>query len=435
MSDTENQPTLLFVDDEPSILSSLRRLFRPLGYRILTAESGAQGLEVLEKEAVDLVVSDMRMPEMDGAKFLEKVRGRWPAVVRILLTGYADIASTIAAINRGEIYRYVAKPWDDNAIVLTVRDALERKRLEAENARLTELTRRQNDELKALNAGLEEKVAQRTAELRQTVAFLDQAHGELKKSVLAIVRVFSGLIELRGGKLAGHSRRVAEHARALALHLGLEDAMVQDIVLAALLHDIGKIALPDALIEKAFNTLPSEARAEVAKHPVKGAMLLMGVERMHGVAALVRHHHECFDGSGFPDRLAGLAIPLGARILAVANDYDALQMGTLVARPLRASEALAFIVDNRGKRYDPTVVDAFAAIVADSLKEEVIEVPTRPATLRPGMALARDLVHKDGYLLLAKGQLLDASVIEQLQKIEATEGQTLTLYIRQERKP
>ena len=138
MTDISQAPslTLLFVDDEASILSSLRRLFRPHGYRILTAESGAAGLETLEKESVDLVISDMRMPEMDGAQFLEKVRARWPEVTRILLTGYADITSTINAINKGEIYRYIAKPWDDNDIVLVVRDALERKRLQAENTRL-----------------------------------------------------------------------------------------------------------------------------------------------------------------------------------------------------------------------------------------------------------------------------------------------------------
>jgi response regulator RpfG family c-di-GMP phosphodiesterase len=109
MSDASHEPTLLCVDDEPSILSSLRRLFRPHGYRIFLAESGAAGLKILETESVDLVISDMRMPEMDGATFLKAVRERWPRVVRILLTGYADITSTVAAINEGEIYRYIAK--------------------------------------------------------------------------------------------------------------------------------------------------------------------------------------------------------------------------------------------------------------------------------------------------------------------------------------
>ncbi|MES2115687.1 MAG: response regulator, partial [Pseudomonadota bacterium] len=105
--------TVLFVDDEPNILSALRRLFRPRGYRVLTAESGAEGLEVLEREPVDLVISDMRMPEMDGARFLAQVRQRWPGVLRLLLTGYSDIQSIQDAINCGEIYRYITKPWDD----------------------------------------------------------------------------------------------------------------------------------------------------------------------------------------------------------------------------------------------------------------------------------------------------------------------------------
>ena len=130
MSEAIASPTLLFVDDEPGILSSLRRLFRPHGYRIFIAEGGAAGLEILEKEQIDLVISDMRMPEMDGAAFLKEVRNRWPKVMRILLTGYADITSTVAAINQGEIYRYISKPWDDNEIVTIVREAIERQNLQ-----------------------------------------------------------------------------------------------------------------------------------------------------------------------------------------------------------------------------------------------------------------------------------------------------------------
>ncbi len=435
MSEAAERPlTLLFVDDEAGILSSLRRLFRPYGYNILTAESGAAGLEVLGREEVDLVVSDMRMPTMDGAQFLRQVRARWPNAVRLLLTGYADMASTIDAINHGEIYRYISKPWDDEEIVRTVKDSLERKRLERENARLGELTRRQNEELKELNAGLEQKVAARTAEVKQTLAFLEQAHKELKRGFMATVRVFSGLIELRHGKLAGHSRRVAELARALAQRLELDDASVQDVLMAALLHDIGKIGLPDAVLDRPFNGMSAEVRAEVMKHPVTGQMVILGVGQLKGAALLIRHHHENFDGSGFPDRLAGLALPLGARILTVANDYDALQMGLLVNRPLKPAEALTFILDNAGKRYDPQVAHAFAAMLAETLKDEIVEVPLRPGAARPGMLLTRDLMHKDGYLLLAKGHTLDAGVIEQLTRLESADGQALTLYIKQEAK-
>lgn len=426
---SEAAATLLFVDDEASILSALRRLFRPHGYRILTAEGGAQGLEILGRETVDLVISDMRMPQMDGAQFLEKVRDGWPEIVRILLTGYADVSSTIAAINRGEIYRYISKPWDDNDIVLIVRQALERRQLERENARLVELTRSQNEQLKELNAGLERKVAARTAELSQTVAFLDQAQKDLKKSFLATVRVFSGLMELRGGKMAGHARRVAELARVLGARLHLDEQAGQDLLLASLLHDIGKIGLPDSVIEKPFNGLSPEARHEVMKHPAKGQMVLLGVEQLKNTALLIRHHHEAFDGSGYPDRLVGMAIPLGARILAVANDYDALQMGTLVNRALKPHEAVAFIAENRGKRYDPAVADAFVGLMAEALKDVVVEIALRPMHLKAGMVLARELLDKDGYLLLAKGHVLDAAVIEQLQRMEAADGAHIELQI------
>lgn len=438
MSETITPATLLFVDDEPGILSALRRLFRQFGYRILIAESGAQGLAELEKTPVDLVISDMRMPEMDGATFLRQVRERWPAAIRILLTGYADVTSTIAAINEGEIYRYISKPWDDNEIVNVVREALERQKLESENRRLTALTQAQNEELKNLNASLEQKVAERTSELQQALSFVEQAHGELKKSFLTSVQVFAGLVELRSGpagnRLAGHGRRVADMARTLAQRLGLPDTEVQNITLAGLLHDIGKLGLPDELLGKPYNTLTQDQRAMVMKHPVIGQNILIAIEKFKEAAVLVRHHHECFDGSGYPDRLSGIAIPQGSRILGVVNDYDSLQIGTLVQRPLRPEEAQDYLIDNRGKRYDPKVVDTFIKLLAETPKGGPSELPLRSMHLKPGMVLSRDLAHRDGYLLLAKGSVLTADIIGQLVKLEQSENQNLTLYIRQEAK-
>ncbi|PKO90037.1 MAG: two-component system response regulator [Betaproteobacteria bacterium HGW-Betaproteobacteria-12] len=423
--------TLLFVDDEPSILSALRRLFRPHGYRILIAESGQAGLDTLASETVDLVISDMRMPEMDGATFLKAVRQKWPGIIRILLTGYADITSTIAAINEGEIYRYIAKPWDDNEIVLVVREALERQRLEAENQRLTELTQQQNDELKALNAGLEQKVAERTAEVRGAL-------GELRKTFMATVQVCAGMVELRAGQagaqLAGHGRRVAEHARATARRLQLSDNEVQTIMLAGLLHDIGKIGLADELLVRPFNLLTPDHRAQVMKHAVLGQNILMPIEKLRDSALLIRHHHENYDGSGFPDRLAGMAIPIGSRILAVVNDYDALQIGTLAQRPQKPADALTFLLDNRGRRYDPRVVDAFAALLAETQKPPPGEQTLRPLQLKPGQILARELNHSEGFMLLAQGSRLTPEIIQQLIKLEESEQRTYTVHIRQEEK-
>lgn len=427
---TEPEFTLLLVDDEANILSSLKRLFRPFGYRIFTAESGALGLEVMQRETVDLVVSDMRMPEMNGAQFLEKVSAKWPDTVRILLTGYAEISSTIDAINKGQIYRYIAKPWDDNDIALIIKHALQQKLLEREKLRLEALTSRQNEELKELNANLEEKVKERTEEVRKTMASLEVAHDKLKKSFITSIRVFSNLIEMREGSMAGHSRRVADLARALAQKLGMSGAEVQDVFLAGLLHDVGKIGLPDRLLEKPFTNLTADERSEVIKHPIKGQVALMALEQLQGASNFIRGHHERFDGLGYPDKLLGLAIPMGARILAVANDYDSAQFGTLLTKPLKQIDAVAFINEGRGRRYDTQVVDAFMEVVG---KHSVMtpsgpELVLRSVQLKPGMVLSRDLLSKTEQLLLAKDYILDAQLIEQILNYERL-GSPLTIYI------
>jgi response regulator RpfG family c-di-GMP phosphodiesterase len=423
--------TLLFVDDETNILSALNRLFRPLGHRIFTANGGTQGLEVLEKEAVDVVVSDMRMPGMDGAAFLEQVAQRWPETIRLLLTGYADIGDTVAAINKGHIYRYLTKPWEDNDLCLTVQRALEQAHLKRERERLEALTRRQNDELKDLNANLESRVSARTEELRQTVGLLESAHAELRQSYAASVNVFAGLIEMRAGALAGHGRRVAALARKLAAELKMSDAETQDLLFAALLHDVGKIGLPDALLGKPFSTLTPEERATVMKHPAVGQAALMALDPLQEAARLIRGHHERYDGQGFPDRLQGDAIPLGARILAVVNDFDALQLGTLASERLTPAQAREFIGAQRGKRYDPKVVDAFLALIGKG-GTDAVATPDhclKSRGLAPGMVLARDLLTHDGMLLLSARRALDEALIRKIQNFETTTDSDLTIYV------
>ena len=397
----ETAATLLLVDDEPGILSSLRRLLRPAGYRIHTAESGQAGIDILAREAVDLVISDMRMPTMDGAAFLAQVCDRWPATTRILLTGHADITSTIAAINRGEIFRYIPKPWDDADLLLIVRDALERQRLRKENAALLALTQAQNEKLKEFNSGLEDKVRQRTAEIEQINGFLNLANDRLKQNFLVSIKIFSSLIELRAGAMAGHSRRVADLARKLALRLGLEARAQQDVFFAALLHDIGKIGFPDTLLARPVSRMSGDDLGHYRNHALAGEAALMPLAELKDVAKIVRAHHERFDGQGFPDGLQGLNIPLGARILAVANDYDGLQIGTLAEKRLRPDEAKAMIVKSRGRRHDPQIVDAFIELLGGQEREVVREKELACRDLKPGMVLARDLVGRASICLVS----------------------------------
>jgi len=435
MNDIVEPPaTLLLVDDEPGILSSLRRLLRPAGYKIHIAEGGKAGLEILEREPVDLVISDMRMPEMDGAKFLEQVRNRWPQITRILLTGYADVTSTIEAINRGEIYRYISKPWDDNDLTLIIRDALERRRLQSENTRLLALTQAQNEELKSLNAGLEDKVRERTAEIEQVNSFLNLANDRLKQNFLVSIKTFSGLMELRGGVMAGHSRRVADLSRKLAAKLGVDAKSQQDIFFAALLHDIGKIGFSDALLARPVSKMNGDDMGSYRKHPLAGEAALMPLDELKEAARLIRAHHERFDGQGFPDGLQGLAIPLGARILAVVNDYDGLQIGTLAEKRMSPDEAKAMIAQMRNKRYDPQVVDAFIELLGGLAQETGREQAVVAADLQTGMVLARDLIGRDGVLLLAADYVLDALLVKQIQDYARRDGGVVTLHIRTDKR-
>ncbi len=425
---------ILCVDDEPNILSSLRRLFRAQGYQVLTAESGKDGLKILETETVDLVISDMRMPEMDGARFLEHVRERWPGTLRLLLTGYADIQSILDAINRGEIYRYITKPWDDNDILLIVRHALERKALEQERQRLEALTQAQNEELTLLNASLEAKVEKRTAELKQAHDELIGFNEKLKNNFLTSIKVFSNLIEMRGGNLAGHSRRVADLARRIATRMELDSREIQEIFIASLLHNIGKIGFPDELLTLPVSLMNGEHLSVYRKYPVHGEQLLMPLEDLQAAARLVRSHQERFDGEGFPDHLSGFNIAVGARILALASDYDNLQIGTFSQRRLRPDEAATLIIQGRGKRYDPSVVQAFEEVISGkTMREPVQEEPLTPAQLRPGMIIARDLVARDGFLLLSADHALTDRLIQQLIDFEMTSRAPLTVYVCMEK--
>ena len=423
--------TLLCVDDEQNILSALRRLFRQDGYRILTAGSGEEGLSLLEREPVDLVISDMRMPEMDGARFLERVSSRWPETLRILLTGHADIASTIAAINRGQIFRYIAKPWDDQDVRLIVRHALERQQLERDKRRLEALTGRQNEQLRELNASLEARVEARTAELSLARDALAAANEKLKTGFLTSIKVFSNLTELAEGARAGHSRRVADLSRRIAVKLGLDRAAAQDVMLAGLLHDIGKIGLPDALLAKPASSMNAEEQALYRRHPQKGETALMALDSLRSAARLLRSHHERYDGQGYPDGLGGADIPLGSRILACANDYDGLQIGSVSAKRLSPAEALAFILQWRGKRYDPLVVDAFVTLDGtERASRATKDWALAPEALKPGMVLSRDLISREGVLLLAADFQLDDSLIRQIRDYAGSEEERIVIQVR-----
>jgi len=406
-TDEAHQWTVLCVDDEPNILSAIRRALRGTGHRVLVADGGQQALQVLTTESVHLVISDMRMPGMDGAQLLEQVRLRWPSIPRLLLTGHADMASTIAAINRGEIFRYITKPWNEDELLQAVRDALERQALLFEKSSLERAAARHSDELIRLNASLEQQVVERTTQL-------STANDRLHKTYLNSIKVFSNLIELRGGPMAGHSRRTADLARCIAMRMNLPAAQTQDVFVAGLLHDIGHVGLSDALLACPVAGMTPADKARYTRHPVVGEHALMALGDLQKVALLVRSHHERHDGLGFPDGLRGDAIPVGARILAVADAFEDLQSGHLARVALTAQQARMLIERGRNTQFETAVVDAFLQVttVADAPQTTLKEM--RSDQLKPGMILARDLCSREGLVLLPTNHRLDAQMIQRI---------------------
>ena len=428
------RPTVLLVDDEESILNSLRRLLRSQPYDVLLATSGAQALEMLTQQPVDLVMSDARMPNMDGATLLAHVHERYPATTRIMLTGYADPAAIIKAINEGRIDRYISKPWNDEEMLLTLRQALEHQRSERERQRLERLAQVQNDQLKLLNSTLEKHVAARTAELQQTADMLDLAYEELKHSYVTGTEVFSLLANLRLPPAKQTNRQIIELVRAYCKMHSIDEASRRDLTMAAALYNIGKLSWTDNMMVTPSDLLRHTERDRYRDYPKQSESLLMTLDPMKDAARLILHHQERWDGSGFPDRLKGEAIPLGSRLLKLAVDFVELQRGLILERQMNSDEALLYLRQYAGKLYDPELVEDFIQVCAAFLSDVVLADPdvkvlgTRE--LAAGMVLARNLNADNGMLLLNAGKVLSELLVDKLISFEAMEGGKYKVFVK-----
>ncbi len=312
---------ILCVDDEADILMALTRLFRREPYEVLTATSGEDGLAILKNtQNIGLIISDYRMPTMSGSDFLKAAAALAPDSYRMILTGYADLNAAIDVMNQGSASRFVTKPADNDELRQTVRDGLSLYQKTLENRRLAALVKVQNEELAEWNSNLKKRVLQQTAQLRKQIekqSELQQFH--TADVCNALVSTFTDLLEYRNPGLAAHSRRVAMLATQIAHKQGLSDQSCEDIRVAALIHDIGTLGLPDKILIKSEQYMTPVELEEYRSHSIKGELAVEKIELLREVSTLIRHHHENYDGSGYPDGLAGDQIPLGSRIIALAS--------------------------------------------------------------------------------------------------------------------
>ncbi len=422
--------TLLCVDADADSLASLGNLLTTAGYRVLLANNGAAALAFLDVETVEIVISDMRLPKMTGAHFLQQVRERWPHPLRFLLTGQAELTSIIDAINHGQVSRTIAKPWVEADLLALVDDALQQQAAHREQRLVAELAKVRSEELNALNSILQNNVSNSLEEL-------SAANERLKENLVVTLKVFASLIETRDEHLAGHSRRVANLVRQLATRLGLDAALVREVFFAALLHDLGKLGFSDEMLSTPLSAMSVRQVRDYREHPVRAEQLLMPLQDLRGAAATVGAQLERVDGTGFPNQLKGRAILVGARILAVCSDFDKLQIGLLVPRKLTPKEAQLVIVAGSGKRYDPWVVDEFVRMLDRDTADTVASAASEPgemivgaSALVGGMVLARDLIGPSGVMMLSAGHPLDMRLIQKIAHFEKSIDGGLTIYVR-----
>lgn len=432
-SPSPQNATLLLVDDEKNVISSLRRVLRSKPYQLLTAHDGATALQILEENAVDLIVSDSQMPGMDGPALLAHAQQRWPDRMRILLTGKLNIGAAIKAINEGKIHRYISKPWDDAELCMAIEDALAYQYLERDRARLQKLTHDQNLALQQANATLETRVRERTAELELTSNLLTRANADLHRSYVTSTQVFSSLISLRLPRDRQTNHAVSECVLAFCKARNMSTDMSEDLTMAAALYNIGKLTWNDALITLPVQDLSKEQAEQYRTYPKVGESLLMALEPANNAVDIIRHHQERWDGQGFPDGLAYEAIPVGARILRLAVDFVEMQMGMQLRRKLSREEVLSGMPRYSGRLYDPALCEEFIHVVSQVNDDEeggdetILSLGVH--ALKPGMVLVKSLHAKSGMLLLKEGVCLTERLIEKLEYLQENEDTTYTLHV------
>lgn len=412
--------TVLLVDDEENILRALERLLMDEEFTIVTATSGEEGLRQLATlEQVALIVSDQRMPGMGGAEFLSRTREITPDAVRMILTGYADVNAAMDAINKGGAARYLSKPWEEHSLIQAIRDGVDYYLVLMENRRLAAIVQQQNEELAEWNTNLKGRVMEQTTVIRKQNEELSARNARINEAFTGIIQAFSRLVEMASPRLHSHARNVTALATAMAKDLQLPAADQETIRIAAQLHDIGVIGMPEEILAKRLQDLNHDELLVYQQHAVRGQAAVDAVQELRGAGTLIRHHHEQFNGRGYPDQLAKDAIPLGARIIGFA-DYLDREMGTA-----RGDEALAAVFNRAnlqmGMALDPSLVSsakkcAKYVYYVDARSVTGVENEYAPTELVTGMQVTKDIYCGTGMLLITKGTTLDRQMIESIQR-------------------
>jgi response regulator RpfG family c-di-GMP phosphodiesterase len=372
----ETRGTILVVDCEESFKNNLCHRLQSEGYNYIAVADGEDALWKTSAQEFDLVLLDMDMPGLSGMEVLSRIVAAHPDTCVLMITTVDDIPAAIEAMKQGA-YDYVTKPFHLDDLCMRVEKALERRRLLLEN-REYRLRLEQRVELQVAQTrkylleaaqalGLEQMALDSPDAVRQAQRYakrMFQINGtkngsDMEEEYLQMARTLSSIAEARDPYGSGHSERVGLLANEIAIQLGCSKDMIRQIKFAAILQDIGKIVIPDQILSKQDQLTPEEY-AEINRHPTAAVEIIQHVEYFKDIIPLVESHHEWYNGSGgYPRKLKGNNIPLGARILAVADAYDAMTCPRPHRSCLVPEEAAKALKKGAGKQWDPMIVDAF----------------------------------------------------------------------------
>ena len=351
--------SLLIVDDEQNVINSLERELRDEGYCIFSTNSAEEGFDLLKQMDIGVVLSDQMMPGMDGITFLKHLKEQKPDMVRILLTGHGSLDSAMTAINNSQIYSYLTKPWSSAVLKETVARAFDHHNLVMENKRLQKLTKKQNDDLNRFNANLENMVNKRTKQLTEAI----------REGVVMLATA----AEAKDDDTGEHVHRMRSLTHDICSGLGMSPEESEQVSFFSLMHDVGKIRIPDRILQKP-GPLNSEEWAVMQTHSVAGEKILGNKLFYQTAREIDRSHHERWDGNGYPNGLKGESIPLSARIVTVADIFDALTHERPYKKAWPVEEAIEEMKMLSNKTFDPEVLHVF--LKTQSNKSETNEKTT-----------------------------------------------------------
>ncbi|MCV6622849.1 MAG: response regulator [Cellvibrionaceae bacterium] len=424
---------IMIVDDEQSILNSLQRLLFDMDCNIRTSTSGQEALQALQDQAADIVISDMRMAGMDGVEFLNEVANAWPETERILLTGYADLESTIGAINKGKINFYMEKPWDDDRLRRIVQKGIEISHGKHRTQLLEDKVLLQNQQLKELNESLENKVAERSKDLAASNSKLQSSLDQLKVNYQQTTNLFSSLIEQRMGNSLISKQNLMLLLKKMAELSELEKDETRALIYAGILRNLGKVSFPDKLIKRAYLDLDVQEQRDFQAHISIAENMMSSMPPLKRAAKIISQRHEQLDGQGYPKGLYSQDISTEAKILSVVSDLLLYCQGLIETNCLSIDEAIGKLKEQSGSKYDPVIVEQLCTLQSE-LKlflRDAADKYIKLDQLQAGMCLQRDLVASNGATLLAEGVEIDQEMIARLKSLAAQMEEELKVYVKE----